>query len=486
MKLRDYQFQLILEARRAAAEGNSRVLLYLPTGGGKTVIAAGLIKQYHALGRSALFIVRQEPLIGQTIAKLEAVGCPCGVIKAGYTPDLTQQVQVATIQTMNRRGLYPDADLVILDEAHGATAAQYDQVFTQYQQSLILGLTATPFRTKRSESLKSRFDTLVGTLQSADLVERGFLVPPVVYGWDKDALDLSQARTTQGDFNLADLAVACDRPEMIAAAVEEYQDRCPGRRAIAFTVSLEHSAHVAKAFNQAGIPAETVDSSTPPEERQAIYQRLRNCETLVVVSVGVLSEGFDEPSAEVGLMLRPTKSRGLWLQQVGRVLRPSPATGKAEAIILDQAGNTWRHGLPTDKISLSLTEAPLDNGPGEAPVKLCPDCGTMVSASLMLCPTCAHIFPPPAKASLTAKLTKLEAQDLLERRLDYWWQVAETNFYSRGWIFHQFLAAYPTPTYEQLKSLGKKLGYKRGWAKHKYLEFYPEEAQEPSLVQVNY
>jgi hypothetical protein len=110
----------------------------------------------------------------------------------------------------------------------------------------------------------------------------------------------------------------------------------------------------------------------------------------------------------------------------------------------------------------------------------------MVSASLMLCPTCAHIFPPPAKASLTAKLTKLEAQDLLERRLDYWWQVAESNFYSRGWIFHQFLAAYPTPTYEQFKSLGKKLGYKRGWAKHKYLEFYPEEAQEPSLVQVNY
>ena len=225
-----------------------------------------------------------------------------------------------------------------------------------------------------------------------------------------------------------------------------YQSRCPGRRAIAFTVNLEHSAHVAQAFNQAGIPAETVDGSTPPEERQAIYRRLRNCETLVVVSVGVLSEGFDEPSAEVGLMLRPTKSRGLWLQQVGRVLRPSPATGKTEALILDQAGNTWRHGLPTDKISLSLTEAPLDNGPGEAPVKRCPDCGTMLPASVMLCPTCSHLFPPPAKATLTARLTKLEAMDLLERRLDYWWQVADSNFYSRGWIFHQFLSAYPTPT----------------------------------------
>lgn len=478
MELRPYQTKLRLLSDYHAAQGKRRQLLFLPTGGGKTVVAADLIHRAYAAGRRSLFVVRQEPLIAQTISKLAAFGVDCGVIKAGYTADLSHETQVATVQTMNRRSLFPPADLVILDEAHGATAAQYDAIFERYSDALILGLTATPFRTKRVESLDARFDVLVGDYQTRDLVAEGFLVPPTVFGWPADALDLSKTRVSAGDYNIGDLAIAVNTPVMVRSAVAEYIRRGAGKRALAFCVTLAHAEAFADALRAAGIPAETVTGETPPAERQAIYARLRTLETHVIASVGVLSEGFDEPSAEVALMLRPTKSRSLYLQQAGRVLRLSAATGKTRALILDQAGNVWRHGLPTDPIELSLRAAPIDStADREAPVKRCEECGAINAAGAARCAECGAAFPirdGKAAKVLTGALAEVDAAELLDERLRHWRSVADVRNYKRGWIVMAFLQAYPRPTLEQLRAVRAAVGYKRGWERHIYAKIHDE------------
>lgn len=478
MQLRPYQQKLLLLSRNYGSQGLRRQLFFLPTGGGKTVVASQIIQNASRAGHRCLFVVRSEPLIPQTIAKLSAFGIDCGVIKAGYPEELSHQVQVATIQTMNSRGLYPEAEVVILDEGHGATAAQYDPVFARYQSKYILGLTATPFRTKKRESLADRFDVLVGSLQTIDLIEEGALVPPVVYGF-AETLDLSGVQTIQGDFNLKALAVACNTPEMIRSAIAEYRTHALGRRAVAFCVNLEHSQALVGALLQAGIPAEHIDGATPAEERQSMYARLRSKETLVLSSVGVLCEGFDEPSAEVMLGLRPTQSRVLWLQQVGRVLRLSPSTGKTHAIILDQAGNAYRHGLPTDPIPLSLQDAPLEQvkGNGDAPVKRCQACGAIVAAGSAQCPECGHEFPKTdSKVIIQGAMSKLEPKALLQARLEHWRTMAKARRLKAWWVFNQFSQAYPNPTLEQLQAVARCLGYKRGWAQHRFYELYPDLA----------
>jgi hypothetical protein len=156
-------------------------------------------------------------------------------------------------------------------------------------------------------------------------------------------------------------------------------------------VDLEHARHVANAFNAAGIPAATVEGGTPIKERQQMYQDLRQEKILMLTSCNVISIGFDEPSVEVGLLLRPTQSSALHLQQIGRVMRISPHTGKGYGIILDQAGNLERLGFPEDIKAYHLpTQKASSDGSKPAPTKLCPQCGRVVLAFIAKCPDCGH------------------------------------------------------------------------------------------------
>lgn len=466
--LRDYQQEIVDQIYLNSAAGMLRILLFSPTGAGKTAIACKLIVDFTELGKPSLFVVRQEPLIHQTVRTLQRMGIECGVIKAGFKPDYTKLVQVATIQTLNRRS-FPPAALIIVDEAHGTCAAQYDRLFDHYHDALIVGPTATPFRLSKKETLKSRFDALVGSLQTSDLIERGFLVPIRVFSND---LDLSSVATVAGEFDQGALRVVMDTPEMVQWLVTEYQQKTPGERAIAFAVNIEHSQNIVSAFNAAGIPAEHIDGETPPAERQALYSRLRHGPTRLLSSVGVLSEGFDEPSASVCLMARPTQSRGLFMQQVGRVLRLSPDTNKTKAVLIDQAGNCFRFGLPTDRINLSLTDPPPDTEPGEAPVKLCPECESLIHASLMTCPECGYEYPVHAVAPMgvMVELTPSGFKDTLDNLL----AVAKSKGYKKAWVYHEVLRQWPKPSLDELSLIQDALEYGAGWIYYQYLKLNPE------------
>jgi superfamily II DNA or RNA helicase len=470
MKLRRYQADLVNDTIAKFKEGFRRPLIFAPTGAGKTVIASDMIKGLNqSKGWPCLFIVRQEPLIDQTVDKLKAKGVDCGVIKAGYKPQLDLPVQVATIQTMNRRKLYPPAKFVVIDEAHGALANQYDSVFEQYQDAVISGFTATPFRTKRSETLQDRFDVMVGNLQTQDLIDQGFLTPLTLYGPDPSYLDLSSVSTSKGDYKTSELAIACDLPELIQDAIAEYKAKADGKRAIAFTVNREHSYNVAAAFNAAGIPSEWVDGTTSPQERKAIYSRIRSKETLLIASVGVLCEGFDEPSVEVMLGLRPTKSHGLYLQQVGRILRLSKETGKEKAILIDQACNFYRFGHPLKILPIGFDAVEEKAKKDGHPFKECPECKCQNPISYMECHACGYRFPEKPKITDLGETRELSPEEIELLKLQK--IVSENPQIKPRWIYYRFLEAFPKPNRHQLSLLGKALGYKPGWAywEHKKL-----------------
>ena len=476
IQLRDYQERILNGIYSYRDRQINRAVMFAPTGAGKTAMSCKMIEDYTLAGKPSLFIVRQEPLIPQTVTTLERFGLSCGVLKAGYAPDPSQLIQVATVQTLNRRQ-FPPADLVVLDEAHGACAAQYDAVFDRYREALIVGPTATPFRLSKRESLADRFETIVGELQTIDLIERGYLVPITVKA--KAPPDLRKVRTRLGEFRQDDLAIAMNTPEMVGNLVEQYQQHTPGERAIAFCVNRAHSQAVAHAFNAAGIPAEYIDGETPADERQAMYKRLRNEETLVLSSVNVLSEGFDEPSVTVGLMARPTKSQGLYMQQVGRILRLSPETGKTRAVLLDQAGNVFRFRLPTDRIEIALEPA-IEKEPGEAPVKTCPECETVIHASLMTCPHCGHEFEAAEKASAPVQMEEVTNLTMAKVDLARLLTVQHEYGLKKGWVVHTYLREHSNVSLAEFELLAEALDYNKKWAYHQYCDRY---GQAKTLVE---
>ena len=342
MDLRPYQREAIEQVRERLRRGAKRVLIVLPTGGGKTVVAADIIRSATERGSRTLFLAHRRELIQQTADKLNRFGVRHGIIMAGQRPALQHHVQVASIQTLaRRRDSLKSVDLIFFDEAHHAAAGQYTDVLEWYPQARVVGLTATPWRLD-GRGLADVFDAHVLARTPKHLKEEGFLVP--VGGWEFEAIDTSKAKVQGGDYAKRDLADEALKPRVVGDVVEEWLRHAGGKRTVVFAVSIEASQLMAQRFREAHVSAEHIDGEMPTAERDAVLRRLRSGQTLVVCNCNVLTEGFDCPELEVCVLARPTLSTALYLQMVGRVLRPAP--GKTAARIHDHAGCLASHGHP--------------------------------------------------------------------------------------------------------------------------------------------
>ena len=393
-KLRPYQGQLINELYSKINQGYRRIAIVAGTGAGKTVISGQICAQAVAHHCRLLFIVHLDVLVEQTFNKMASFGLECGFIKAGWPENFDAPIQIGSIQTMSKRSWWQEwpANLVFFDEGHTTVFSQVGQqvMYQTHPQAIHLALTATPYRLGR-EQLGDHFETLVASPVPSELQRMGFLATMRYYSMPAESqIDLGGVRTVAGDYDERDLKNACDRPELVAKIVSEWQRLCLGKRTIAFCVDIEHARHVSDAFNAAGIPAAVVEGGTPIKERRKLYQALRSGEILVLTSCNVISIGFDEPSVEVGLMLRPTQSKALHQQQIGRVMRISPGTGKTHGLILDQAGNLQRLGFPEDIQEYALPTATEPDTDSVPPTKPCPCCGRVVYAFTTDCPDCGH------------------------------------------------------------------------------------------------
>jgi superfamily II DNA or RNA helicase len=417
IQLRDYQSTAVQEVRVAFREQQWPVLFVLPTGGGKTYTFSYIADSAAQRGRLVIIIVHRKELLLQASASLMNLGIEHGLISPDFTPSLHAQVQVASVDTLLLRLKKPHyaqllkrCGLVIFDEAHHVVDGnKWGRCYEALGKPPMLGVTATPVRTDGKglgEHAGGLFKTMVLGPSVAELIERRMLINPQVYT-SLDLPDLEGLKTTrEGDYDRAALAERVDKPRITGSAVDHYRELCPGRRAIVFCSSIEHAKHVRDQFNAAGYRFELLVGAPEmsDDERTAVNKRLRRGEIHGACTVDLVSEGYDLPDLEVCIMLRPTASEALFLQQVGRVMRISD--GKVMCWLLDHVGNVGRmvdgafkrkHGLPNEAREWTLDgrkkkkKKAADDEP-TVPLKQCPTC-YVVHEPAPACPACGHVYP---------------------------------------------------------------------------------------------
>lgn len=365
--LRDYQGDLVNGVRLAFREKvinpdgshkqkHKRVIVVAATGSGKTVVFSHIAANAAAKGTRVLILAHRDQLIKQASRKLNDNSLRHGIIMAGYTPDYAAHVQLASVQTLVRRldKVRFQPNLIIIDECHLSVAGSYLKILEQYPDALVLGFTGSPCRLDNKplgREFGGIYDHLIQAISIRQLIDRGFLVRPVVYA-PAEQIDLSGIRKAMGDYKTDELAAVVDKPKLIGDAVDQYQKICPGTPAVAWCVTVQHAQHVADEFNARGIEAVMLCGDHDTAYRDDVLKKLATGEIKVVTFVGILVEGVDVPEIAAVLLLRPTMSLASYLQVIGRGLRPAP--GKSCCYVLDHAGLSFKHGLADEEREWSL------------------------------------------------------------------------------------------------------------------------------------
>ncbi|MDA3833730.1 MAG: DEAD/DEAH box helicase [Spirochaetales bacterium] len=437
IKLRDYQSSAIDKVRQSMREGNKHVGIMLATGGGKTVIAAQIIKSAIAKKVKCLFIVDRIDLFNQTSDSFDDYGIEHGIIQGDHwmiRPEA--MVQICSIQTLANRRI-PDAGLVIVDEFHSIYSAQL-KLMKSWNNIPMIGLSATPF----TKGLGIHWDSLVVGATSKQLIDLGYLSDFIAYAPTK--LDLSRIKTVAGDFNQKELAKKVNTKIIIGDVVSTWLARGEFRKTICFAVDIAHSKAIVDEFNCNGVKAEHIDAYTDSDDRQEKIAKFRKGAIKILSSVDILTKGFDCPDASCLILARPTKSLIVHIQQNGRVLRK--AEGKQNAIILDHAGNFQRLGFPTDdlpEIMCNGEKATSKAEQKERLPKVCPKCSFVKPVGMGECAQCG--FVPERQTEIEARSGELQRIERVDTSVKQEW-------------------------FSQLLHYARSKGYSDGWASHKYKE----------------
>ena len=349
--LREYQIKAKEEIYNSWNDGNRSVLLQMPTGTGKTRLFTSIIREFTQVAISEhseakfLVVAHREELISQAKAELsQQYNIHCGIIKAQYPEEFHKPVQIASIQTLRNRKIRGDVKLVIVDEAHHATANTYRDLWERFPNARFLGVTATPFRLDGS-GLSDLFDDLITSPQIDYFIKKMYLSNVKYYAVPDSKLpDLSNVRTTAGDYNDKDLIEEIGNNEIIQSKlIESYKKYVNDKKGIVYTINHQHSEMVKSAYEAHGIPAEIVDANTSADERTKIIEDFKNGYLKVLCNVDIFTEGFDCPDIDFVQLARPSKSLTKYLQQVGRCMRTSP--GKTYGYVLDNVGMYKENGL---------------------------------------------------------------------------------------------------------------------------------------------
>lgn len=404
MQLRPYQQAAIDTLWRYFEHGEGNPVLVLPTGAGKSPLMAAIAREaMERWGCRVGILAHVQELVAQNADKMLKVWpeAPVGIYAAGLKRrDRFSRITFMQIQSVAKRahelGRF---DLLLVDEAHRIPLrgeGMYRQFLTdarKHNKDLrLVGLTATPYRLEGAAVPVCSDDGLLNHViyeaRITDLIRDGYLSPLTCKAGDRP--DLASVHTRGGEYIEAELAAAMMTGDLVQRTVADMLARAAGRKAgIVFCVNVAHAEAVLAELRKAGEAAVLVHGGTPKEQRKTLIADFQRGALRWMVNVNVLSEGFDAPHIDCVAMLRPTKSPGLYYQQVGRGFRLAP--GKADCLVLDYAGNTLEHG-PVDAIQLRSKRSG-EKEVGTAPSKKCPACDEVMHAALRQCPVCGHEFP---------------------------------------------------------------------------------------------
>jgi len=460
--------------RQSLGSGKRRPMLQASTGWGKTVVAAAIVEGARAKHKRVLFTVPAISLIDQTVERFWQHGIrDIGVIQANHPmTNPAMPVQVASVQTLQKRGRIPPADLVLIDEAHRwYTFYSQWMAHEEWRRVPFIGLSATPW----TKGLGKHYDDLIIATTTADLIKAGHLSPFKVFAPSHP--DLSKVRTVAGDYHEGDLSKAMDKAPLTADIVRTWLDKAEGRPTFVFAVDRAHAQSIADRFTAAGVSTGYIDANTPRQEREVIRRKFHAKAIQVVCNVGCLTTGVDWDVRCI-VLARPTKSEMLYVQMIGRGLRTAP--GKADCLILDHSDTTLRLGFVTD-----IRHDTLDDGKARGKAKPrekkepalpkdCPSCGFLKPARVRKCSNCgfeakpqsgegqgelAELAPGKVKADMAMK------QKWFSMLLHY----GRRRGFKDGWVANQFRAKFGTWPRSLAETPTEPDAEVLGWIKHRMI-----------------
>lgn len=424
MKLRPYQEDAIAALYSYFEENAGNPIVAMPTGTGKSLVIGEFLRSVYTRypNQRIMMLTHVKELIEQNMKKLLTLwpSAPAGIYSAGLDRrDTGAKITFAGIASVAKRPEeFGHQDLILIDECH-LVSQKNNTRYRQFVDALlkvnphlkVIGFTATPYRLGAGHLTEGGLFTdvcfdLTGREAFNKLIADGYLAR-LVPKRTATELDVDTVRQQGGEYVLKDLQVAVDQEAVTRAALLEARELAAERKHwLVFATGVEHAEHIAGMLVDMGIAATTVHSKIPGKERDRRIADFKAGRYQAMVNNNVLTTGFDFPSIDCIVMLRPTQSPGLWVQMLGRGTRP--AEGKENCLVLDFAGNTRRLGPINDPV---LPRKRGEGPKGQAPVRICEECGTYNHASARECEECGAVFPRQVKIKTSASTDELIAGD---------------------------------------------------------------------------
>lgn len=440
MSIRAYQTKLIDKLRDSMRQGHKNVMVQSPAGSGKSIIMAEIVKRITFNKLHVLFIVHRRELVRQIRKTFTKWGVNMNLCK------------IYMVQTASRRlNILSCPDYIFVDEAHHSLAKTYRKIFDHFSNAHVIGFTATPVRLS-GRGFRDIYDDLIIGPKINWLIKNHYLAPYTYYSVDlidQNALK----RSSTGDYTQKSMENA-GKKIIYGDIIKTYRKFADKTKAIVYSYSVQSCKRVAKEFNKNGILAKEVDGKTNKEIRAQAMQDFKNGKIEILVNADLYGEGVDVPDCQTVIMLRPTQSLSLFIQQSMRCMRYKP---DKKAIIIDQVANYIRFGLPDFERKWTLDdrdkhphkdEGTAADGPA---IKTCPECFAVIEASKVTCPLCGHDFSAEIRKIKQKKDQKLQAIKAQQIHINYISTkkpgelnnihelslYAKARGYKHGWIFYQ-------------------------------------------------
>ncbi|MCT3532269.1 DEAD/DEAH box helicase [Latilactobacillus curvatus] len=434
-QLHPYQMKLVEQAREELKKGNKSCLLVSPAGSGKSVVIAEIARLTTLKGGRVMFMVHRQELINQIIGSFKA-----------NSVDLNLCTVMTVGKIRNRLDKLPRPNLIITDETHHSLAKTYRDIYDYYANVPRLGFSATPWRLN-GKGLGDVYDAMIEGPDVQWLIDNHYLAPFDYYSVNLiDESKLSKSST--GDYSNKSIDEAVGHT-IYGDVIKTYRDKVDGQQAIVYAHSIVFSKQIAQQFRDAGINAAHCDSKTPQRERDKIMTDFKKGTLKVLSNCDLISEGYNVPDCSCVIMLRPTESLVLFIQQSMRCMRFKP--GK-QATIIDHVANYTRFGLPNTPHKWTLKDREKKkkstNTTVDTPIKQCAFCFAVIPAQSKNCPLCGHeveVVQTEIKVDETARIEKIESNFRLQADYIVTKKISELK------------------SYEELKAYAKARGYKQGW-----------------------
>lgn len=439
MEKRKYQENCSLDVRRALIK-YKRVLLNLPTGAGKTVIATDFVDRACLKNLVTIFVADRVELIEQTFKHFNKAGISCQIIDRNTKHIVKSNVYIAMVETLYRRisseWFNIHFDLLILDECH---MGNYNKLMelTVIREKMIIGLTATPIAASKQYPLNKNFEEIITGPSVPWLIENKYLVKSIDIGQNK-LLDL---KVQSGEFTPESQITQFSKNNLDNKMIELWKKHAIDRQTIVFNINLDHNDKIVKLFESFGIDVIGVSSKTEPEERAEIISQYKSGRYQVLCNVGITTKGFDSPETSCIVVNRSTASLSLWYQMIGRGGRPF--NGKYDFITIDMGNNLLFHGSYNDEIdwvSIFREDERDRSFRVKRKPKLCPICYAYIfNIHIKECPVCGRFLTTRDLLNMEDQMPKeLKEKPIQEMNLKELYTYAKYKGYKPGWAWVQF------------------------------------------------